>query len=221
MKMVLHGVQFDSQVIAEFCQRHDVARLSLFGSILSDDFSEASDVDLLVEFKPGKRIGLFGNVRLGARTVQADWPKGRSSHPQRYLAPLSPARDGRGAGAICLLRNVDCSANDRMSCHPESIRVLFSPAFSQPWQGRYTIAHGVSRGGKDRRIARAPAGATPGHVPNHRPALRSILVILASRDRQSPDWLFTGPLARVEPNPLPRLRAQRRFPKPSRLRGFA
>lgn len=60
MSMVLHGVQLDPQVLAEFCQRHAVARLSVFGSILSDDFGDASDVDLLVEFKPGKRIGLLG-----------------------------------------------------------------------------------------------------------------------------------------------------------------
>ena len=60
MNVVLHGIQLDSQVIAEFCQRHDVARLSVFGSILGDDFGEVSDVDLLIEFKPGKRIGFLG-----------------------------------------------------------------------------------------------------------------------------------------------------------------
>lgn len=44
--------------IAAFCQRHDIVRLSLFGSVLRDDFTPASDVDVLVEFEPGRTPGL-------------------------------------------------------------------------------------------------------------------------------------------------------------------
>jgi predicted nucleotidyltransferase len=36
----------------QFCQRHFITKLSLFGSVLRDDFTEESDIDLLVEFKP-------------------------------------------------------------------------------------------------------------------------------------------------------------------------
>ncbi len=39
--------------IAAFCQRHHIRRLALFGSVLRDDFGPDSDVDVLVEFKPG------------------------------------------------------------------------------------------------------------------------------------------------------------------------
>ena len=39
--------------ITEFCQRHHVRRLALFGSVLRDDFGPDSDVDVLVEFEPG------------------------------------------------------------------------------------------------------------------------------------------------------------------------
>ena len=39
--------------IAEFCHRHHIRRLSLFGSVLRDDFRPESDVDVLVEFEPG------------------------------------------------------------------------------------------------------------------------------------------------------------------------
>lgn len=46
--------------IAEFCQRNQISKLSLFGSILRDGFKPESDVDMLVEFLPGKRIGLLG-----------------------------------------------------------------------------------------------------------------------------------------------------------------
>lgn len=44
--------------IAEFCRRHNIRRLALFGSVLGDDFTSDSDVDVLVEFAPGTRIGL-------------------------------------------------------------------------------------------------------------------------------------------------------------------
>ena len=37
--------------IEEFCRRHHVRKLSLFGSVLRDDFRSDSDVDILVEFK--------------------------------------------------------------------------------------------------------------------------------------------------------------------------
>jgi uncharacterized protein len=57
--MTLHDVQFDDQVIAEFCRRHGVRRLSVYGSILRDDFRSDSDVDLLVEFLSDVRVSLF------------------------------------------------------------------------------------------------------------------------------------------------------------------
>jgi hypothetical protein len=39
--------------VADFCRRHHIRRLSLFGSVLRDDFQPESDVDVLVEFEPG------------------------------------------------------------------------------------------------------------------------------------------------------------------------
>jgi predicted nucleotidyltransferase len=50
--------------IADFCQRHHMCRLSLFGSVLRDDFNPESDVDVLVEFEPGTRAGLIRLARL-------------------------------------------------------------------------------------------------------------------------------------------------------------
>jgi len=40
------------EVIADFCRRHRIRRLSLFGSVLREDFRPESDVDVLVEFEP-------------------------------------------------------------------------------------------------------------------------------------------------------------------------
>jgi len=57
--MVMKGVVVSEVRIAEFCRRHGVSRLSLFGSILRDDFGPASDADMLVEFLPGRTPGMF------------------------------------------------------------------------------------------------------------------------------------------------------------------
>ena len=57
--MVRHGITFAPNEIAEFCRQHHIRRLSLFGSVLRDDFTDKSDVDVLVEFEPGCRVGLI------------------------------------------------------------------------------------------------------------------------------------------------------------------
>jgi predicted nucleotidyltransferase len=47
-------------VLAQFCARHRIRRLSLFGSVLKGSSRPDSDVDLLVEFEPGESPGLIG-----------------------------------------------------------------------------------------------------------------------------------------------------------------
>lgn len=44
--------------LRDFCRRHRVRRLALFGSVLREDFRPDSDVDVLVEFEPGETPGL-------------------------------------------------------------------------------------------------------------------------------------------------------------------
>ena len=44
--------------LAEFCQKHHIRKFALFGSVLREDFCPESDVDVLVEFEPGKTPGL-------------------------------------------------------------------------------------------------------------------------------------------------------------------
>jgi predicted nucleotidyltransferase len=53
----------DREQLAEFCRRHHIRRLALFGSVLREDFRPDSDVDVLVEFVPGYPVGL---IRLAA-----------------------------------------------------------------------------------------------------------------------------------------------------------
>ena len=50
-------VSVDRDRIAEFCRRHHVRRLALFGSVLRDDFGPGSDIDVLVEFEPDTFVG--------------------------------------------------------------------------------------------------------------------------------------------------------------------
>ena len=45
--------------IAQFCRGNGIRKLSFFGSVLTDRFSESSDVDVLVEFRPDQRVGYF------------------------------------------------------------------------------------------------------------------------------------------------------------------
>ena len=46
------------EAIAAFCRRHHIRKLAFFGSVLRDDFTPESDVDVLVEFEPGHTPGL-------------------------------------------------------------------------------------------------------------------------------------------------------------------
>ena len=54
----LGNIEVSPEVIADFCRRHHIRRLALYGSVLRDDFTPHSDVDVLVEFEPGKTPGL-------------------------------------------------------------------------------------------------------------------------------------------------------------------
>jgi len=57
-------IKLDPEFAAEFCQRHHVRRLSLFGSVLTDRFRPESDLDVLIEFEPGHTPGFFALARM-------------------------------------------------------------------------------------------------------------------------------------------------------------
>jgi predicted nucleotidyltransferase len=48
----------DRRQLGELCRRHQIRRLALFGSATRGELRDDSDVDLLVEFLPGTRVGL-------------------------------------------------------------------------------------------------------------------------------------------------------------------
>lgn len=57
-------ISIPAEALADFCAGHGVARLSLFGSILHNDFAADSDIDLLIEFLPGRGVGLIEFARM-------------------------------------------------------------------------------------------------------------------------------------------------------------
>ena len=74
-------VDLDRKAIAEFCHARGIRKLSLFGSVLRDDFdSQHSDVDVLVEMDPAARTGFrffgYGDELAGiiGRSVDLNTP---------------------------------------------------------------------------------------------------------------------------------------------------
>jgi uncharacterized protein len=80
--MTAGGIEVPREELAAFCRANGIRRLALFGSALTERFSATSDVDLLVEFEPGTRVGylrmaamerelsrLFGGRKVDLRTA--------------------------------------------------------------------------------------------------------------------------------------------------------
>lgn len=51
-------IQIPRQKLTEFCRRNHIRKLAFFGSVVREDFTPTSDVDVLVEFEPGYTPGL-------------------------------------------------------------------------------------------------------------------------------------------------------------------
>jgi uncharacterized protein len=52
-------IPIDYERLAAFYQQHRIRRLAFFGSVLRENFHPDSDIDVLVEFEPGQRVGLI------------------------------------------------------------------------------------------------------------------------------------------------------------------
>lgn len=53
------NISIPQREVAEFCRRHGIRKLSLFGSVLSDRFRPDSDIDVLVELADEQPVGLI------------------------------------------------------------------------------------------------------------------------------------------------------------------
>jgi predicted nucleotidyltransferase len=67
-------LQVDGSQLAHFCRHNRIRRLSFFGSVLREDFGPDSDVDVLVEFEPGAKVGL---IRIAALESELSQVAGR------------------------------------------------------------------------------------------------------------------------------------------------
>jgi predicted nucleotidyltransferase len=81
-------IEIPQDKLADFCRRHHIRKLSLFGSVLRDDFGPESDIDVLVEFEPEHVPGFirlagmeleFATI-LGGRKVDMNTPNSLSRY---------------------------------------------------------------------------------------------------------------------------------------------
>ena len=62
--MIRPKITIPKDKIAKFCQNNHIATMSLFGSVLTDQFNLKSDVDFLVDFQPEHIPTLFDIVTM-------------------------------------------------------------------------------------------------------------------------------------------------------------
>ena len=93
----------DDATLAEFCRRHGIVRLALFGSVLKGTDRPGSDVDLLVEFAPDRVPGFIGlaamerelSTLLGGRPVDMRTPGDLSRHFRDEILATAEVRFAR------------------------------------------------------------------------------------------------------------------------------
>ena len=81
-------LKINKPALTGFCRQHHIQRLSLFGSVLRPDFKPESDIDVLVEFQPGKTPGFLKlagmeeelSILIGGRKVDLRTPRDLSPH---------------------------------------------------------------------------------------------------------------------------------------------
>jgi len=81
-------IELPQDKIASFCKKHHIRKLALFGSVLRDDLGPGSDIDILVEFEPGKVPSFFRlfdmeeelSAILGGRKVDIRTPEDLSRY---------------------------------------------------------------------------------------------------------------------------------------------
>ena len=60
--MLVKNIEIPKTQITKFCQKWEVKELALFGSILREDFTPDSDIDILISFKPNHCWTLLDRV---------------------------------------------------------------------------------------------------------------------------------------------------------------
>ena len=90
--------------IEQFCRRHRIVKLSLFGSVLGAGFRPDSDIDVLIEFESGAAPGLFALARMerelatlfGGRRVDLRTPADLSRYFRDEVMAMADVRYAQG-----------------------------------------------------------------------------------------------------------------------------
>jgi len=86
--MTVAHIEIPAAEIASLCRRNGIRKLAFFGSVLTERFSDHSDIDVLVEFRPDERVGFFrlADIQdelsrlLDGRTIDLRTPMDLSRH---------------------------------------------------------------------------------------------------------------------------------------------
>ena len=90
--------------LVDFCQAHGIRRLAIFGSALRADFGPESDIDVLVEFAPGRAPGLLGVIGMeiklsplfGGRKVDLRTPEELSRYFRQEVLDTAEVQYAQG-----------------------------------------------------------------------------------------------------------------------------
>ena len=108
-------IAIDRDRIAEICRRHRIVKMSLYGSVIRDDFTPASDVDVLVELDPDYKPGFaFFGI---ATDLEREFGRRVDVLQPKELSPYYKVEVLREAVPIYVAaRSVDQPATDAGSC---------------------------------------------------------------------------------------------------------
>ena len=85
--MVNQNINIKHESLEAFCQLYQVRRMSLFGSVIRDDFQGESDIDILIQFNPDARISFMTLGRM-QRELETLFQRPVDLVPQDGLKPV-------------------------------------------------------------------------------------------------------------------------------------
>lgn len=110
-------INLDHEKIAAFCRARGIRRLSLFGSVLRDDFDpDRSDVDVLAEFKQGALVEIAKAAELSTCRVRQIL-RFSKLHPgiQEAMLNLSPTQARKHSPERLLREWLPLSQSEQLS----------------------------------------------------------------------------------------------------------
>ena len=98
------NVSISQERLVEFCRANGIVRLAIFGSALRDNFGPESDIDVLVEFAPGRAPGLLGiagmeidlSALFGGRKVDLRTPEDLSRYFRQEVLDMAEIQYAQG-----------------------------------------------------------------------------------------------------------------------------